>query len=898
MNISLPSAVVTSMGRTIRLGKQLGKGGEGIVYEANGQPDVALKIYLPEKRTDRRDKIAMMVSAGWHSSTKYVAFPLDILFGPKGEFIGFAMRRLGGHKPVHQLYSPAGRKDDFPKADFRFLLRTALNISRAIASVHVTGCVIGDLNPDGVQVSQNATVTLIDSDSFQVSSPNRLFLCTVGVPEFTPPELQGKKFSHTKRTPNHDAFGLAVLIFQLMFMGRHPFSGRYSGSGDMPLQRAISEYRFAYSKYKHETGMDPPPNVPLLSDFPSNIAEAFERAFGKSGAIGSRPSATEWVSILETAEKTLIQCSANSAHHFFKGSKLCPWCQMEQAIPGFIAFNSVLGSSIGPTFVDPSNLVAAIARIADPGPPPDISQIIFSGNLKPSPKAYRARSAQLQQYFFGTALAVGGILVIYFKIQALIGLACIGGGIYFARKKPDEVTELLGAKEQAAKAWRSAADVWSRQTGNKQFLDLKLEASMLVKTLQSFPDREKYKLQELEKKKREAQLIRFLERYRIAPARIRKIGSGRKLTLASFGIETAAHVQKHRIQTIQGFGPSLANELLAWRKSLEQKFSFNASEPLNPADISQLKREISQERSLTETKLRQIVGGLQASSASAIAQRKNLVGTVNSAFNAYQQTQLDERTATSFPDFKLSISSSRVWGLASFAALLWVIFSLGSQPKIPPVIPPSNVKKETLKQISPQPIPMPSPSPSPKLDELFRDMRPETPKINKPIETTPPDSEKRSAGEDLTAPVSTINNEPINSEPSQVLPPLPPPIEIKPQIGNFEWSSNLNHPEVSPVQRVSSFLGGWAVDANQCKEAQGNKPPLLITSRRAEAFGAFCNFNSVQPLSNAEWRVQAVCSVEGKSWAANIKLAINKDSLIWTSERGTTIYIKCDTSQN
>ena len=43
----------------------------------------------------------------------------------------------------------------------------------------------------------------------------------------------------------HDAFGLAVLIFQILFMGRHPYSGHFLGSGEMPIERAIREHRFA-----------------------------------------------------------------------------------------------------------------------------------------------------------------------------------------------------------------------------------------------------------------------------------------------------------------------------------------------------------------------------------------------------------------------------------------------------------------------------------------------------------------------------------------------------------------------------------------------------------------------------------------------------------------------------
>jgi DNA-binding helix-hairpin-helix protein with protein kinase domain len=54
------------------------------------------------------------------------------------------------------------------------------------------------------------------------------------------------------------------MIFLLLFMGRHPFSGRFLGKGDMPIAKAISELRFAYSAMRADVQMDRPPNTPPL----------------------------------------------------------------------------------------------------------------------------------------------------------------------------------------------------------------------------------------------------------------------------------------------------------------------------------------------------------------------------------------------------------------------------------------------------------------------------------------------------------------------------------------------------------------------------------------------------------------------------------------------------------
>ena len=78
------------------------------------------------------------------------------------------------------------------------------------------------------------------------------------------PELQGGRLDRTDRTANHDAFGLAVMAFQLLFMGRHPFVGGFLGGSDMPMERAIEEFRFAYSSDRNRTRMEAPPHVPSL----------------------------------------------------------------------------------------------------------------------------------------------------------------------------------------------------------------------------------------------------------------------------------------------------------------------------------------------------------------------------------------------------------------------------------------------------------------------------------------------------------------------------------------------------------------------------------------------------------------------------------------------------------
>jgi DNA-binding helix-hairpin-helix protein with protein kinase domain len=171
------TVVLSSDGRRLTLGPLLGKGGEGAVHDIAEAPDLAAKTYNKGKGKERQNKIQSMVMSRLHVSSEYVAFPIDTLKSPGGEFLGFTMKKVNGFKSVHDLYGPASRKAEFPSADSKFLLRAAINLASAVGSIHAAGCVIGDINHSGILVSNKALVTLIDSDSFQYRSPSMLYRC-------------------------------------------------------------------------------------------------------------------------------------------------------------------------------------------------------------------------------------------------------------------------------------------------------------------------------------------------------------------------------------------------------------------------------------------------------------------------------------------------------------------------------------------------------------------------------------------------------------------------------------------------------------------------------------------------------------------------------------------------
>jgi hypothetical protein len=99
----------------------------------------------------------------------------------------------------------------------------------------------------------------------------------------------------------------------------------------------------------------------------------------------------------------------------------------------------------------------------------------------------------------------------------------------------------------------------------------------------------------------------------------------------------------------------------------------------------------------------------------------------------------------------------------------------------------------------------------------------------------------------------------------------------------------LRAPDAKAASRSEiSFIGGWGVDFAECRDS-----PITMTARRAEGFGVSCEFHSSQRETSNAWRLRAECSSNTERWKANIRLTVSTSKLTWSSERGTTTYVRC-----
>src|SRR5215471_15782708 len=316
----------TAQSDIVRLGRLIGTGAEGEVYEIQDNSDLVAKVYHEPPQPEKAEKLVILSRLGNERLFNLSAWPVSTLRNaPDGEVAGFVMKKVREAEEVHTLHSPRSRLQKFPGASWAFLIYVAANIARAVATIHEHGLVIGDFNPKNILVTRKATVYLLDVDSFQVRFDGKTYRCEGGFPEYTPPELQGVAFRNIDRAQEHDGFGLAVAIFQLLFMGRHPFAGCYLGAGEMPLERAIRESRFAYGDDAEARKMRQPPGAPALDAAPPPLVDLFRRAFLSA----DRPHPREWIEQLEELSKALKKCELHTGHYYYRELSECPWCGIE-----------------------------------------------------------------------------------------------------------------------------------------------------------------------------------------------------------------------------------------------------------------------------------------------------------------------------------------------------------------------------------------------------------------------------------------------------------------------------------------------------------------------------------------------------------------------------------------
>jgi DNA-binding helix-hairpin-helix protein with protein kinase domain len=576
------------------INKPIGIGGEGKVFRVanEGANNLVAKIYNKYPDLEQQRKLKTMITMRDQNLLESSAWPDNLLTdSDTGKICGFTMQEVTDSEPLHHIYSPSWRKQNQPFSSWDSLLQLTANLAAVFCIAHSKGVIIGDVNPNSVRVRKNGRVVLIDADSFQITRGSEVLRCRVGVPSFTAPELlaASKSYHSVTREVNHDLFGLSLLIFHVLFMGRHPFAGVFSGSGDTTIESHIKDYHYAYASDYVRRGLSPPPlsiNPELVAS--REIVKLFQNDFTQSGAVQGRTTADEWYKALCFQRERLKRCHANHNHVFDSSNSSCIWCQLEaKGVVFFLSKSS--GSQFPPTvsveeavditYLLPSkreelarNKISHLSRqkLVCPIIKPTIysarhalTDIEKSSILRRSIVRFVSAFMAFVSLALAQSSAIGFAIIVLFFGFGFTPVALQSLLLKFKNELSQVNADLAVAKADA-----------SRILSSNKLDDLAASIEASWKTLAELKTQYDIELRPELARLRAQHKDTFLRSYLISDANIYGIGPSRSSTLSSYGIETAADLTSNQLYTISGFGPVLISSLLSWRDSLLRSYTM------------------------------------------------------------------------------------------------------------------------------------------------------------------------------------------------------------------------------------------------------------------------------------------------------------------------------------
>lgn len=585
-------------------GRELGKGGEGVVYEIQQQSALVLKKYNEPLAGDKTDKLKHMIAMRSAGIEAYAAWPVDLVSDDKGIVCGFVMRKLSGYVPLHMIFSPMDRKKLFPDKGYNFLVHIARNLATAFFKLHEAGLVIGDVNEGNILINASGLVAFIDCDSFQVKGADHYFFCEVGVPRYTPPELLKEgSFKKVIRTINTDSFSLGVLIFQLLFLGRHPFAGKNKLAADFDEETAIRKREFAYSLENKRKKLFPPNDSFSITGLSDDLVALFHRAFEQD----ARPLPADWIKALDNQLKDMVTCGVSRLHTFPSKMTDCPWCYF-QSNRGILYFldDSYLQAATAfgdiEAFVNGFNIEKLELKKWDSNP--DYSTVTAT----PVDKRFSRYTT-----FMWTSICM---LVVYAIVSfalhlnpfAAIAAVFLSFIIYIyspwalklkAELKRRELIhkQLKGNLESLIREYNYPADSGTYSKG----LEL---LHKYVHDFRRLPEEFERRRKLMEERIYNEQLGAYLSRFDIEHHEIPSFGTVKKAALLTNGIRTAADISKLNAARVPGIGPKNLQVLLSWQRQLASGFLYIPDHGQLAMKLQEVSNEVSKIKSTLESLIR------------------------------------------------------------------------------------------------------------------------------------------------------------------------------------------------------------------------------------------------------------------------------------------------------
>lgn len=317
------------------------EGGEAVLYlSPNGL--YVYKVYRqPDGETAGRVRRLVEHPPAQQSSgfvDRAWAWPLDGVLDEGGHLVGCMMRRIDDAWPLALLFDREARLRRLPGLTTRHLAEVTANLFAVLDATHALGIVLGDCSPNNVLFNARGGCTVVDIDSAQLTTPERVYRCSVATPEYLCPSLgRLDDFSSVPRTPHHDVFSAAAVAYQVLTGGRHFCEGVAApqrGVLPPPLARRVTLGAWPYSTRRDGVmPIKPLKNSVGFETFGDELGTLFRRTFDDGFRDPTlRPRATEFRDALRRYAVRQRPCGKNARHYFHPSVKKCPWCDVARRV--------------------------------------------------------------------------------------------------------------------------------------------------------------------------------------------------------------------------------------------------------------------------------------------------------------------------------------------------------------------------------------------------------------------------------------------------------------------------------------------------------------------------------------------------------------------------------------
>lgn len=343
INVAEGSIVWTQDRRPLTLAKLVKSGGAGSIFLLRESSLQVAKIYHDNAGLAQyQRKVAAMLQLSpklpdlIENGQRYVqiAWPETSLHDRSGRFIGYVMPAVdikATSELEYMLQERQARAAGLP-VGLGAKVTLAANLSAVVAELHRQQHHVVDLKPVNLRFyRQSLYMAMLDCDGFSIQGQGERFAAEQYTPDYLAPELQGMGVAPAHEEAQ-DCFALAVVVFQLLNFGIHPFSGRPASDRvptDVPGRIAGRFYAYGL---RPNAAMAPNP-VSGHASLPADLRSLFDRAF--AGHPSARPSAVEWSVLLKAyaqrSSNRLVACPRNREHQHFAGQP-CAACVREGLI--------------------------------------------------------------------------------------------------------------------------------------------------------------------------------------------------------------------------------------------------------------------------------------------------------------------------------------------------------------------------------------------------------------------------------------------------------------------------------------------------------------------------------------------------------------------------------------